>query len=539
MTSADDCSICPEGTFCSVGSAQATSCAPGTYNAEPKQDSCTKCEAGKFQDEDGSTECKDCTAGYYCGEGAAAALPCPGGTSKPTDLQGAMISKDQCLTCPAGTSCSVGSALPSPCLPGSYGKESGQATCELCDAGKYTPDLGRTACKDCTDGALCVRGSSAPQPCPGGTHADQAVLATVGFLSNLETECVICRVGTFCPVGSAAETDCPPGTYNPQEKAMSCLPCPAGLFQNQEGQTACKRCTRGFYCEQRTAKPTPCPAGTSSNKTSLTSEGHCALVPVDFWAPLGSAVPEPCPPSGFYCPGAAADRVMNPPGSKPIIQPTGGSTKKEEVPAVTKSMLLDMSIDDFAAQREALIQAMATEYGVPSSQIVLEANAGSLQLTITITTGGTATNIDDIIAGITSIDDSALATALGTALGTGPITVSTTTAPQQTMVEHTVIFTCPKGKWCTAGLVVDCPEGTYNPHEGKENGLACLKCPEFSSSPLASSDVSDCTCQQGFTQVCACTTMKTRTIPRRTLLPAACRFALPGLLLSGEWAMRL
>lgn len=64
----------------------------------------------------------------------------------------------------------------------------------------------------------------------------------------------------------------------------------------------------------------------------------------------------------------------------------------------------------------------------------------------------------------------------------------------------TVKFTCPKGKWCTAGLIVDCTEGTYNPELGSDIGTACLRCPEHSSSPVASTSINDCTCQEGFIQ---------------------------------------
>ena len=61
-----------------------------------------------------------------------------------------------------------------------------------------------------------------------------------------------------------------------------------------------------------------------------------------------------------------------------------------------------------------------------------------------------------------------------------------------------VPFQCPKGKWCTAGLVVDCYEGTYNPLVGQDKGTACRKCPEFSTSPVASTSALDCTCASGF-----------------------------------------
>ena len=101
-----------------------------------------------------------------------------------------------------------------------------------------------------------------------------------------------------------------------------------------------------------------------------------------FWAPLGTALPERCPTSGFYCPGAARDTQHG--GTKPIIIPVGSTVTTEEVRAVAKSMTLDVSIDSFVAQREAFRAAFAAQYRVDPSLISLEVAAGSLRLTVTI-----------------------------------------------------------------------------------------------------------------------------------------------------------
>ena len=140
------------------------------------------------------SDCKSCTSGYYCSQGAAAALPCPGGRHADQTIianVGYLSGLDDCVVCPAGTSCSVGSAEPAPCLPGSFNAAPEASTCELCPEGKYTSTSGNTACGDCTTGYLCVVGSSAPQPCRGGTHANQTVLNITGYLSSLD-DCVVC-----------------------------------------------------------------------------------------------------------------------------------------------------------------------------------------------------------------------------------------------------------------------------------------------------------------------------------------------------------
>ena len=63
MDSESDCIICPIGTFCPVGSADAAPCAPGTYNDQTQRETCAKCTAGKFQAAEGKTACDVCTAG--------------------------------------------------------------------------------------------------------------------------------------------------------------------------------------------------------------------------------------------------------------------------------------------------------------------------------------------------------------------------------------------------------------------------------------------------------------------------------------------
>ena len=149
--------------------------------------------------------------------------------------------------------------------------------------------------------------------------------------------------------------------------------CPAGQYQDADGQTGCKPCARGSYCKEGSATPIPCPGGTYNNRTGQSSVAQCVEVTVGFWAPLGSSLPEECPPSGFYCPGAAADTVNAVPGSKPIIQETGGSTEQLEVPVVETTIEVNLTREEFTARRDAIIAALAVQYGVDASQITLDA----------------------------------------------------------------------------------------------------------------------------------------------------------------------
>ena len=492
MTSVDDCVICPVGTFCSVGSAEPSDCAPGTFNDQPNASTCVRCAPGTYQASARSTACEDCTPGYYCAEGSAAPLPCPGGTHKDLTLI-TMTTVNDCVICPVGTFCSVGSVEPTDCAPGTFNNQLNASICENCAAGTFQAVARSTACEACTPGYFCAEGSAAPLPCPGGTRKD----ASLTVMTSVD-QCIICPAGTSCSVGSAQAMPCLPGSIANQSAMETCNLCGNGKFQRDYGQTACEICVPGFYCKQGSAEPTPCPAGQFGNATGLYSAGQCAYVPIDFWAPLGSRVPEPCPASGFFCPGALRDELYR--GAKPVLMPVGQSTRQEEAPAVTKAMTLDMSIDDFAAQRDALKIQLAAQYGVRPSLITLEAAAGSLQLTITIATSdgsGDSVAIDAIKQAVAAVDDAALATTIGAVTGT---TITVTSQPAVTStVRVTVPFSCPRGKWCTAGLVVDCPLGTYNPLEDQDFATACIVCPLNSNTrDTNSTSRADCVCDGGF-----------------------------------------
>ena len=389
--------------------------------------------------------------------------------------------------CAGQSTCTTSGA----CLPGTF-SVTGTGTCTACSAGTFQAVAGSTACDTCTPGYYCAEGSAAPLPCPGGTHKD----LTLAVMTTVD-DCVICPSGTSCPVGSAQPVPCLPGSYSALSNAMTCDLCSNGEFQRAYGQSACEACVPGFYCKQGAAEPVPCPAGYVSNATGLYSPGQCTPVPIGFWAPLGSNIPEPCPASGFYCPGTLRDNIHG--GARPVVMPTGQSTATQQVPSVTQQIAVAISLDDFVAQKAALTQALATGYGVPTSLVTLEMTTGPITLTIA-TTDGTSSNSVGLAAlgqAVAAVDDTALATTIRAVIGT---TVAVTSQPPTVGTTSIVVpFICPRGKWCTAGLVIDCPQHTYNPNEGASAATACLPCPAHSSTaaPTATA-ASDCTCDAGY-----------------------------------------
>ena len=111
--------------------------------------------------------------------------------------------------------------------------------------------------------------------------------------------------------------------------------------------------------------------GTWSNATGISSELSCVSVVADEWAPTGSRFPEPCPASGFTCPGRAGDTVNEVPGSKPIVVDSGQASEDQEVETITFGVVVDTTPEEY--DEEAYIQMLAEHYGVDASLISVEA----------------------------------------------------------------------------------------------------------------------------------------------------------------------
>ena len=241
--------------------------------------------------------------GHYCPEGTADPILCPVGTY---------------LDDSSGTS--LKSCLP--CIPGSFSNQTGRTTnCESCPAGSYNTVLRGTMCEPCPVGGFCesVGAASASmtfKQCATGTYNSD-----VGASSN--ASCIACPPGKANPVPGSSSPNvcigCLPGSIASGIGTGTCVLCEQGTYQADYGQTACVSCPRGSYCKEGSSTPVPCPGGTFNGEFGRWSVGQCLDVPVNFWAPLGSAEPEDCPPTGFYCPGRLGDSEMDPPGSKPII----------------------------------------------------------------------------------------------------------------------------------------------------------------------------------------------------------------------------
>ena len=364
--------------------------------------------------------------------------------------------------------------------------------CTPCPGGSFQAQSGQTACEACTSGRYCTEASAAPLPCAGGTHQN----ASLTVMTNAD-DCVVCPVGTFCSVGSVEPTSCAPGTYNDQRNASRCVECAAGFFQALAGATACFTCSVGGYCQRGATSPQLCPGGTSSNRTGLVSQRGCLPVLAGFWSPAGSALPLDCPPSGFLCPGATADRVNTPPGSLPIQLPTGGVSIERQVEREVLQLhtTLTLYTDVDSIDESALKQRLARLYSVHVEDISMSISGGSVVVRISLTaaTRDAAAQLHRAL-NVTSDSELSLALGINTTHEAG-ILIDTLNITRTEIVQEA----CPPGFWCSAGYTYPCEAGSFNPVASADSASACTYCSPGKYNPFQgqSSEASCRPCPEG------------------------------------------
>ena len=152
--------------------------------------------------------------------------------------------------------------------------------------------------------------------------------------------------------------------------------------------------------------------------------------------------------SGFYCPGADAVDAhaahgITPPGSKPILIDSGAARDRREVAVVTFNLTLEADLSTF--DEEATKGHLGLLYGVPASAIALAVEAGSLQLTVTISSAdSTAADADKLATTISSTGAAELEAALGS--------VASIAAVATALVTEEYAAACDAGHWCSVGV---------------------------------------------------------------------------------------
>lgn len=186
---------CPAGTFAGEKQEKCTYCPRGYYQNRDRQGSCERCPQGTYTREEGSKSVHDCipVCGYgtYSPTGLVPCLECPRNSYTSEPPTGGF--KD-CQACPANTytyqPAAPGKDRCRPkCSPGQY-SATGLAPCSLCPRDFYQPLPGQTTCNECpgntrTEGPGATgRDECQPIQCSENACQHGGLCIPMGKLSN-------------------------------------------------------------------------------------------------------------------------------------------------------------------------------------------------------------------------------------------------------------------------------------------------------------------------------------------------------------------
>ena len=211
------CLNCPSGWRQDQdGQPDCLKCLLGRYMSDAKSNNsaCTPCNKGTYQDALGQSKCKSCLKGRYNENQLA-------------------TSSSFCMNCPKGKySSAMGVTNMTDCNACAAGKKndnegsSSSSACIDCLPNTKAETAGLDKCVDCDAGATSELGSSKCQLCEAGKYSDN-----VGG----ERECKSCDVGQYRR------------TSKSEEDATSCVDCLAGFYQSDRGQANCLPCIRESF----------------------------------------------------------------------------------------------------------------------------------------------------------------------------------------------------------------------------------------------------------------------------------------------------
>jgi hypothetical protein len=498
-----NCTICPRGSYCGRGISSPIPCSPGSFADAEGASDCTMCPAGTFLSFMGatnSTSCSACPSGSYCPAGSSAPIACPAGTFNPFTRIPALSS---CTPCAPGTICpSSGLSMPNgTCTRGYFCPRGASTSMQFpCPAGTWTSSTNATAANDCTvcpAGFACPSASFSPAPCSSG-H--------------------------FCPLGSGSPTanPCAPGTYSILTNLTSqdeCTVCPAsfycdgGLPRLGSLADATGNCASGYYCPRGTLtkRQFPCPYGTFSSLTNLTSQAECTICPAGNYCGLAEVTPKPCT-AGSYSSTTGTQQPLaynvSTPGLKSCAICPGGfiCASGTVTPQACQAGYYSIPGDIYATCLACVSGRFCPATNVSNATMMSSANecpAGLYCPTGTAVIPTSATH----------------PCPLGNYCPKGTsLPVACQPGSYANVTGLASCITCPAGSFCKDGAVqvsgqcnpgfvcpasssgpnqVPCPRGTYNPSGGGTSiAASCISCTKGNYCPLGSS--AQLSCPQGF-----------------------------------------
>ena len=139
-----------------------------------------------------------------------------------------------------------------------------------------------------------------------------------------------------------------------------------------------------------------------------------------------------------------------------------------------------------------LIAKLSQLYGIAQELIeIAYVRGGSVVLVVRIAEESRAVLTQRVAA----VDDSALSKALG---------VNSTRSSAVEITRNVTRFkyeqaSCTPGHWCTAGAVINCSVGFFNPNSDADRATACAQCPPHATTfALEATSIEQCICEQRY-----------------------------------------
>ena len=243
-------------------------CLKGQYNDTNVTNLCKDCPSGFHADKTDLTECLRCNPSTFQNEsGKEDCKQCPNGTYQPNqtavecfECVGLVSFDSNCVdTCPDG-SWPSGKTCQYCSDAGKY-STGNNASCSLCEIGKYKATASPEPCKNCPDGWESTVNRDACQQCSTGQAVSQG-----------EGACKQCLAGQHVSSNNDTCLPCSRGKYQEQPGQTTCQDCGSGKFSAHSSMSSCEECPAGYFATGGALECTQCPPG---NGTSQTAQSSC------------------------------------------------------------------------------------------------------------------------------------------------------------------------------------------------------------------------------------------------------------------------
>lgn len=284
-----NCLACAPGSAsASPGSGACAHCFPGMFSDMPGATTCSPCAVDHYARASDSSNCEACAFGQstHNNTGAATCFKCEAGKTGGKEggdgnsctpcaagkFRGATDPTERCKACSPGLfNDREGAAACIPCFPGRYTDQAHQSQCKKCAINTYTNMSQSVACRSCPFGEATANetGAASCQKCEAGRYGADCLACTAGRSRGARApadKCEDCHPGFYQEQrGQAICLPCVPGRKQPTSgAAVECDRCPTGRFSDEVSRTNCTECPRGYttgVSETGAVSCAECPAG--------------------------------------------------------------------------------------------------------------------------------------------------------------------------------------------------------------------------------------------------------------------------------------